>query len=113
ASQLADGFDVAAIVSGTVSTGAVCAVLGALGLGHLSDLGTPSIRSRWFWVLAGTAAGTAGLVLLASSPSVLALISGWALAQFGYSGAMAILRAILTAAQPVHRRRGAVVLVLT
>lgn len=106
------GLDTATIVATTVSTGSVCAVVGALGLGLLADIGRATTRSRWGWVLAGTAVGTAGLLLLALSPSLPSLIGGWAAAQFGYSGAMAVLRAVLAAALPTHRRRGAVVAVL-
>lgn len=112
ATSLGSGLDTAAIVAGTVSTGSVCAVVGALGLGFLADIGRPSLRSRWVWVLLGTCVGTAGLLLMALSASLSALVVGWAAAQLGYSGAMAVLRAILAAALPTHRRRGAVVLVL-
>lgn len=100
------------VVAMTMTIGALGAVAGALGLGTLADLGTPTVRSRWLWVLAGTGVGTAGLALLIASRSSLALAAGWAMAQLGYSGGMAVLRALLAAALPNHRRRGAVVVVL-
>ena len=106
------GLDTAALVAGTVSTGSICAVLGALGLGRLADTGRATVAARWGWVLAGTVIGTAGLAILVLGTSLHALVAGWATAQLGYSGAMAVLRAILASALPTHRRRGAVVVVL-
>lgn len=106
------GIDTAAIVAATVSTGSVCAVLGAIGFGFLADIGRTTTPARWGWVFIATGVGTVGLVLLALSPSFSSLLVGWATAQFGCSGAMAVLRAILAAALPSHRRRGAVIAVL-
>ncbi len=100
------------IVALTLTIGSIGAITGALGLGALSDLGTPTARSRWLWILLGTGVGTAGLTLLVLSRSAPALALAWAIAQLGFSGAMAVLRAVLAAALPRHRRRGAVVVVL-
>lgn len=107
-----DAAGVDAIVALTMTVGSIGAIAGALGLGALADLGTPTVRSRWRWVLLGTGVGTAGLTLMVLGRSAPALAAGWALAQLGYSGAMAVLRALLAAALPRHRRRGAVVVVL-
>lgn len=112
ASELGAGLDAAAIVAATASIGAVFAVVGALGLGALSDICNPTPRSRWLWVLTGTGIGTIGLMALSIGDSRFALIAGWGAAQLGYSGAMAVLRVILASALPQHRRRGAVVAVL-
>lgn len=108
----ADGAETAAIVTMAVSLGSVSAIVGALLLGALADIGTPSFRSRWSWVTAATGLGTAGLCLLALSETFWGLIVGWVLAQLGYSGAMAVLRALLAESATTHRRRGAVVAVL-
>lgn len=112
ASTFDEGTDVAALVAYTVSLGAISAVIGALGLGALADLGRGSITAKWGWVTVATAVGTTGLMLLALSPTQSTLIAGWVMAQLGYSGAMAVLRAILAHTLPTHRRRGAVVVVL-
>lgn len=112
ATTLGSGFDVTAVVAATASVGSVCAVLGALGLGALADVGRRAARGRWWWVVAGTTLGTAGLVLLSLGTSRTELICGWGAAQLGYSGAMAVLRTILADALPQHRRRGGVMVVL-
>ncbi len=112
AMQLGGGSDVSAIVAFTVSTGSIGAVLGALSLGFFADWRRPSVRSRWAWVACGASLGTAGLLVMASSSSAVSLVGGWFAAQFGYSGAMAVLRALLASALTQHRRRGAVVIVL-
>lgn len=101
----------AAVVSVALSLGAVGAVLGAVLLGRLADVGRGSHRSRWSWVAVGSAVGTAGLVLAAASSSAATLIAGWAVAQLGYSGAMAVLRALLASTSRSHLRRGAVAVV--
>lgn len=101
-----------AIVAVTATVGSLCAVIGALGLGRLADTGSASLRARWWWVLLGAAVGTTGLIVLSLGTTQGTLIAGWACAQLGYSGAMAVLRAMLGKALPNHRRRGAVTLVL-
>src|SRR5699024_10233719 len=101
-----------AITATTVSIGSLCAIAGALGLGALADVGARTVPSRWWWTLLGTGVGTVGLITLATGEARIALTLGWAAAQLGYSGAMAVLRVILAAALPTQRRRGAVVAIL-
>ncbi|MGO1538924.1 MAG: MFS transporter [Leucobacter sp.] len=112
ATALGSGMDAAAVVTFTATAGALCAVIGAAGLGALSDLGRPTAFTRWGWVLLGTIVGTVGLIVLSFGDFPLALTVGWGAAQLGYSGAMAVLRVILASAVPSHRRRGAVAAVL-
>lgn len=106
------GIDPATGVATTVSTGAVFAALGALGFGRLADVGVSSRHSRWLWVLIGALVGTPGLLLIATAASLPALVAGWAIAQFGFSGSMSVLRTLLGSALPTHRRRGTVSAVL-
>ena len=112
ASMLDEGIDVAALVAYTVSLGSISAIIGALSFGALADVGSASKFARWCWVAVGTGIGTLGLTVLALSATKAGLITGWVLAQLGYSGAMAVLRVILAMTLPSHRRRGAVVVVL-
>ena len=112
ATELGAGLDVAAIVAVTATIGSICAVIGALGLGALSDLHGSTLRTRWMWVFTGTGIGTVGLTVLSIGDSRFTLVAGWGVAQLGYSGAMAVLRVILATSLPRHRRRGAVVAVL-
>ena len=113
ASQLGEGIDTAALVALTASLGSLAAIAGALGFGTLADSKTPTLKSRWIWVVIATSVGSCGLVVLATGTSPLALVGGWVFAQLGYSGAMAVLRAILAFSAANHRRRGAVVVVLS
>ena len=103
--------DPATVVGVAISLGAIGAVLGAVVIGRCADLGRGTHRSRWAWVAAGAAIGTAGLGLAAVSTSPATLIGGWILAQLGYSGAMAVLRALLASVRQTHLRRGAVAVV--
>ncbi|GAB2567978.1 MFS transporter [Leucobacter ruminantium] len=111
ASLLGDADAAAGIVAATISTGAVCAVIGALCFGWAADHGPDPVGRRWLWVLLAVLIGTAGLAI-AMVPALPALVGGWATAQFGYSGAMALLRTVLATAGAAHRRRGSVVMVL-
>lgn len=112
ASEIGVGVEVAGIVATTVSLGSLSAVVGALLLGALADARRASLYWRWGWVTISTVIGTGGLIVLSASTSLLSLTLGWLFAQFGYSGAMAVLRVILATALPEHRRRGAVIVVL-
>lgn len=111
ATALVGGDEAARVVALTVAAGAACAVLGALGFGWLGDRGEDPGRRRWRWVIVAVLVGTAGL-FTAMIPSLPALVAGWAVAQFGYSGAMALLRTLLASTATAHRRRGSVVMVL-
>lgn len=51
-------------------------------------------------------------MVTASGTTSVALWIGWAIAQFGYAGAIAISRTALAEALPIHRQRGAVASVL-
>lgn len=107
----APGADASAVAAaGTL--GSACAVLGALALGRLADLRGALTRLRWWIVTAGSAVGLAGSLAMAFAVALWQLLAGWGLAQFGFSGAMAVLRAMLATASPVHRKRGATVMVL-
>ncbi|OAV61834.1 MFS transporter [Enteractinococcus helveticum] len=112
ASELGQGFDVPTLVAQTVSLGSVAGVVGALGFGALADWNHPTLKSRWIWIATTTILGTSGLVILALGESRLMLIGGWMCAQLGYSGAIAVLRAVLALSTTTHRQRGAVVTVL-
>lgn len=112
ATRLGEGIDAATITATTVSIGSFFAIVGALSFGALADVGSRTIPSSWLWVLCGVGVGTIGLVTLALGETRSALTVGWAAAQFGYSGAMAVLRVLLAAALPTQRRRGAVVAIL-
>lgn len=111
ATAMESSLQTATIVAFTISAGSIGAVVGALGLGFLADTGSRSLRARWAWVVVGAGLGTCGLILMILSTSPALLVSGWVVAQLGYSGAMAVLRAILAHAMLGHRRRGAVVIV--
>lgn len=112
ASAVSSQGDAPALVAFTIAVGSLSAILGALALPALSDLGNANLLTRWVWVIACTGVGSFGLTLLAVGANQETLVIGWALAQLGYSGAMALLRTILASALPTHRRRGAVVVVV-
>ncbi|UOQ60845.1 MFS transporter [Leucobacter rhizosphaerae] len=112
ATDIASGLEVAGIVAVTMSTGSICAIIGALLVGRIADIGSASAFRRWTLVLAATVVGTLGLVIAVTGVSPGALLVGWGIAQGGYSGAMAVLRALLATALPRHRSRGAVIMIL-
>lgn len=112
ASAISTPKEAAAIVATTASVGALTAIVGALLLPAISDFGRANQLARWLWVIGGTAIGSIGLVMVVMADTGEALTVGWGVAEFGYSGAMAVLRAILASALPDHRRRGAVVAVV-
>ncbi|MBP1326647.1 MFS family permease [Leucobacter exalbidus] len=104
--------ETAALVTTTATIGSICAIIGALSFGALSDMRLTRAHQRWYWVALGSAIGAAGLVTLSFAASVPQLIAGWSIAQLGFSGSMAVLRTILGSALTSQRRRGAVFLVL-
>ncbi|EYT53078.1 hypothetical protein H490_0111755 [Leucobacter sp. UCD-THU] len=110
ASALVGAAEAPRIVAVVVAVGALCAVVGALGFGALTDL-VPR-PGKWCWALIASVIGTLGLVL-AAGEAVPALICGWGLAQFGYSGSMAVLRSMLASVAESYRRRGSVVMVMS
>lgn len=112
ATLLGEGFDTAAIVATTASLGSLSAVIGALLAGFLADVSSAQRMSRWGWTALGATVGSVGLVVLSTGGTRTLLTLGWVLAQFGYSGAMAMLRVLLADALPQHRRRGAAISVL-
>ncbi|MFV0429910.1 MAG: MFS transporter [Arachnia sp.] len=93
--------------------GSLCAVIGALGGGYAADLSSGGQRHRWSTVAACSAVGAIGIATMMTAGTATLLIAGWALTQLGCSGGMAVLRALLAAAEPTQRRRGASVMVLT
>ncbi|WP_156760265.1 MFS transporter [Microbacterium karelineae] len=112
ASELSGPGDDAETIAFASTAGSVAAVIGALALGALADIGAATPRMRWLVVLGGTCAGFAGLAFMAGAESPGSLIAGWGVAQLGFSGAMAVLRALIGDALPGQRRRGATVMVL-
>lgn len=102
----------AAVVAVISSLGILCAAAGALSLAHAADRHPHSPRWHWGLVLLASTLGFAGLLVLSGAGSVWTLGAGWMLGQAGFSGAMAILRTLLSFAEPVQRRRGAVMMVL-
>lgn len=102
----------AAAVAMISSLGILCAAAGALTLAHLSDRHPDSPRWHWGLVLLASTMGLAGLLVLSGADSIWALGAGWMVGQAGFSGAMAILRTLLSFAEPVQRRRGAVMMIL-
>lgn len=106
------GDDAATTVGLTMSTGSICAVIGALGLGSLADATQRTVRQQWQWVLCAVVLGGLGIYLAASSQARAVLLVGWGVAQLGFSGAIAITRTILARARASHRQRGAVASVL-
>ena len=102
----------AAAVALISSLGILCAAAGALILAYLADRHPDSPRWHWGLVLLASTVGLAGLLVLSGADSIWALGAGWMVGQAGFSGAMAILRTLLSFAEPVQRRRGAVMMVL-
>lgn len=94
------------------SLGLLCAAAGALTLARLADRHPHSPRWHWGLVLLASTLGFAGLFVLSGAGSIWALGAGWLVGQAGFSGAMAILRTLLSFAEPVQRRQGAVMMIL-
>lgn len=94
------------------SLGILCAAAGALSLAHIADRHPDSPRWHWGLVLLASTLGLSGLLVLSGAGSIWTLGAGWMVGQAGFSGAMAILRTLLSFAEPTQRRRGAVMMIL-
>lgn len=94
------------------SLGIVCAAVGAMTLARIADRHPDSPRRHWGLVLAASTLGLAGLLVLSGADSIWVLGAGWMAGQAGFSGAMAVLRTLLAFAEPLQRRRGAVMMIL-
>lgn len=94
------------------SLGILCAATGALSLAQISDRHPDSPRWHWGLVLLASTLGLCGLLVLSGADSIWTLGAGWMVGQAGFSGAMAILRTLLSFAEPTQRRRGAVMMIL-
>ncbi|MDR2322863.1 MAG: MFS transporter [Microbacterium sp.] len=107
-----EGADAAAgWTTAAIAVGSGSAIVGALVAGWAADLGTRSLRSRWWVLFGGTALGVLALVWMSLARSGWELAAGWGLAQAGMSGAIAVSRALLTHVPAVRRERSAVVMI--
>lgn len=102
----------AAIVALTGTAGSVCGIGGALLLGRLSDARSARVGTRWGTAALGAFVGLSGIVLMTLASAPWMLVAGWSIAEMGCSGALAVLRAMLSEALPAQRRRGATAMVI-
>jgi MFS family permease len=93
------------VVFGVVTgIGAIAALLANPTIGLLSDRTTSRFGRRHPWTLIGALLGSAGLVVLASAPSVLVMTIGWCLVQAGLNGMLASLTSSVPDRVPVGQR---------
>ncbi|MET9697215.1 MFS transporter [Streptomyces sp. NPDC006529] len=103
AEQLTPGHKAAtlALVTGL---GAAVSMVANPVFGALSDRTTARVGRRVPWVVAGTAGGAAGLVVLSLARGVPAVIAGWCLVQLALNASFAALTAAVPDQVPVRRR---------
>lgn len=87
-----------------LSVGALLAMLGNPVFGALSDRTTSRFGRRRPWLLGGMVAGLAGLLIVALGGGVLALMTGWALAQLGINATLAALTSCVPDLVPDQQR---------
>ncbi len=90
-----------AIVAGF---GALCAVIGNVVFGRLSDRTTSRWGRRRPWIVAGTVVMTAAFVIMALGPNVLVVTIGWSLAQLGANATLAPFIATIADQVPTFQR---------
>ncbi|MFQ6331739.1 MFS transporter [Nocardia sp. CWNU-33] len=78
-----------------LGTGALLAMIGNPLAGSLSDRTTSRFGRRRPWLIGGAALGTAGLTIVATVPSVPAVLLGWRVAQLAFNAVMAALTATI------------------
>ncbi|WP_330328762.1 MFS transporter [Streptomyces sp. NBC_00536] len=94
----------AATLALVTGLGAAVSMVANPVFGALSDRTTARAGRRVPWVIAGTAGGGAGLVLLALARSVPAVIAGWCLVQLALNASFAALTAAVPDQVPPRRR---------
>lgn len=87
-----------------LSLGALLAMIANPFFGKLSDRTTSRFGMRRPWLVAGSGAGIAGVLLMALTPSVLAIGAGWCLTQLAMNILLAVTTAILPDQIPAAER---------
>ncbi|MFC7614652.1 MFS transporter [Actinokineospora soli] len=99
-----DPFGKEALLATVAALGAVCSMVANPVWGALSDRTTGRWGRRRPWVLGGSVAGAAGLVVLAQAESVLGMVVGWCLVQVALNAPLAALSAAIPDRVPEARR---------
>jgi MFS family permease len=84
--------------------GALCALVGNVFWGRLSDRTTSRWGKRRPWLVIGMVGGTIGLAIIVVSHSILFVAIGWCIAQLMYNAALAALVATVPDHVPVRQR---------
>ncbi|ROO87624.1 MFS transporter [Actinocorallia herbida] len=87
-----------------IGAGAVLSLVAMPLAGALSDRTRSRFGRRRPWLLGGTVVGLAGLTVIGLADSVLMVVTGWAIAQAGYSAGLAGFLALIPERVPGNRR---------
>ena len=87
-----------------LSAGATCAMIAAPIFGFLSDRTTSRFGMRRPWIVGGMLSGCIALLAVALSPTVLALLISWCIAQLAFNAALAGVFALLADQIPKEQR---------
>jgi len=87
-----------------LSIGAVCAMFAGPLFGYLSDRTNSRFGMRRPWMIGGMLGGSAGLLIVATAPSIAGVLIGWCIAQIAFNAALATTVALLADQVPTAQR---------
>ncbi|MGW5055252.1 MFS transporter [Actinokineospora sp. NPDC004072] len=102
--DLIDPFGKEALLATVAALGAICSMVANPLWGALSDRTTGRWGRRAPWVLGGSVAGAAGLVVLSLATSAAGMVLGWCLVQVALNAPLAALSAAIPDQVPQERR---------